>query len=121
MKHGLVLRWPALAINVNVRRDFQEYVKHSLQNYELERIVSREQDTTLYIKPQGGAGDFTDMINLWHHLYYNTYRNNNFDPFDEVTISWMYDGVIYRGMFPVDSAPCEYGFFKFKITGTFII
>ena len=118
-----VLRWPSKIEESQTNIDeFKAAVANAFFTTKLpaDRFVVTQSQTELYIKPHVlKRGAMTKAIQTWHDLLYPRYRVENFNPTDSTSLSLLYQGIVYCGMFPVDCEPNENGFFHFKITGVF--
>lgn len=121
MAKSQVLRWPSMLTGLKSCK-FRAWAETVLHNQKLATVVVGQNEDWIYIRPcPSKVGVFSEMITRWHEICYDKYRERNFDPVDEVTITFLYNGTIYRGMFPLFNKPCENGFFQFKLTGTFVV
>jgi hypothetical protein len=121
MAKASVLRWPGLLKGWKTNK-FKALANVVLYNQKMDLVVSSPSSDRLYIRPAPRHVEaFVEMITHWHEICYDTYRNRNFEPVDDVSITFLYNGTIYRGMFPYFNEPCENGFFQFKLRGTFVI
>lgn len=119
--HIQALRQPAMLVG-STHNHFMQLFTDAFYNKRADRITIGQLDDVMFFRPHKDKVEALIEVNkLWWKLCYDEYRNNNFEPHKDVSVTLLHCGVIYRDMFPYDTHPDEYGFFRFKLNGTFTI
>lgn len=117
MTNPVVLRWPSIKMSAHASRILRRHINAALVNATPTRVVHHYNSDLLHIQPRpSDEVKFRIAIKKWHELTYDLYRQGNFYPTPETSISFVRDNKVYVNVYPYSETPGDYGYYKFKVS-----